>query len=214
MPFFYYSKYCLLTKNRNLRDQARNNMDKKRPFFFVLIFLLLSGYAYGQHSLSLSTHSKKAKKYYEKAEYYLQKRDFQAAILHLNKAIHQDTNFVEAFLLLGELYENTEQDSLALHHYEKAMQADSNFYNPIYYYAGELAFERGEYLRAKKHLIKYLQGKALQNKNKAEKQLANCNFAIEAIKHPVNFHPINLGSNINTDRPEYFPRLHGRNDLY
>ncbi len=182
-------------------------MKRTKYLYLVLVFLLMSVTSYGQHTISLSTHSKKAKKHYEKAEYYLQKRNFQSAILSLQNAIEQDHEFVEAFLLLGELYENTSQDSLALNSYEMAMKADSNFYNPIYYYAGELAFERGEYQRAKNHFKKYLQATALQNKEKAEKQLANCTFAIQAMQHPVNFKPINMGSNINTDRPEYFPAI-------
>ena len=189
-------------------------MKRTKFLYFVLIFILLGGNSFGQHTISLSTSSRKAKKHYEKAEYYLQKRNHQSAILSLQNAIKLDNEFVEALLLLGELYENTDQDSLALTSYEKVMKVDSNFYNPIYYYAGELAFKRGEYLRAKNHFKKYLQANSLQNKEKAEKQLANCTFAIEALKHPVNFEPMNMGSTINTDRPEYFPAITADNSTF
>ena len=37
--------------------------------------------------------------------------------------------------------------------------------------------------------------------------IENCEFAIEAIKNPVDFNPINLGSSINSELPEYFPSI-------
>ncbi|MCB0410311.1 MAG: PD40 domain-containing protein, partial [Flavobacteriales bacterium] len=41
----------------------------------------------------------------------------------------------------------------------------------------------------------------------AEKGLKDCEFAIEALKHPVPFNPVNLGAGVNTELPEYFPAL-------
>jgi outer membrane protein OmpA-like peptidoglycan-associated protein/Tol biopolymer transport system component len=40
-----------------------------------------------------------------------------------------------------------------------------------------------------------------------DKMIENCEFAIEAIKNPVDFNPINLGSSINSELPEYFPSI-------
>ena len=43
--------------------------------------------------------------------------------------------------------------------------------------------------------------------DKINRMIQNCEFAINAIKSPVNFEPINLGSSINTELPEYFPSV-------
>jgi outer membrane protein OmpA-like peptidoglycan-associated protein/Tol biopolymer transport system component len=37
--------------------------------------------------------------------------------------------------------------------------------------------------------------------------IVNSQFAIETIKNPTDFNPINLGSSINTELPEYFPSI-------
>jgi outer membrane protein OmpA-like peptidoglycan-associated protein len=163
----------------------------------------------GQTIVSLSTQNRKAKKYYQKAEYYIQRRELDGAILSLQNALRADSLFCEAQLLLGELYENTEQDSLALTHYEKLMQIDSSFYHPVYYFAGELAFAQEEYEKAKHYYQKYLQKNqsGLRNAKNAKRQLRHCQFAIEAIKHPVHFHPVNMGDSINSPEDEYFPTL-------
>jgi outer membrane protein OmpA-like peptidoglycan-associated protein len=42
-------------------------------------------------------------------------------------------------------------------------------------------------------------------RDRAELGIANCLFAAEAIKNPVPFDPKNLGPNVNTADPEYYP---------
>ena len=44
-------------------------------------------------------------------------------------------------------------------------------------------------------------------KSLVEKGLIDCNFAIEALKHPVPFNPINMGEAINSPLSEYFPSI-------
>ena len=42
---------------------------------------------------------------------------------------------------------------------------------------------------------------------KAYEIQGNCEFALDALKHPKNFNPINIGPGINTADPEYFPTI-------
>ena len=57
------------------------------------------------------------------------------------------------------------------------------------------------------HYKAYLRYESTHGKNqiKAEKHLANCLFALEAIQNPVPFQPVNLGPNVNSNLNEYFP---------
>ena len=43
--------------------------------------------------------------------------------------------------------------------------------------------------------------------DKINRMIQNCEFAINAMKSPVNFDPVNLGNSINTELPEYFPSV-------
>ncbi len=164
---------------------------------------------FSQTLVRLSTSNRKAKKYYQKAEYYLQKRDTDGALQSLQNALSADSNFIEAHLLIGEVYENTHRDTLALRHYEKMMAIDSSFYPYNYYYAGNLAFAMAKYRKALKYFNIYLKvkGKRLKNQKDALKKIANCKFAIQALAHPVDFVPVNMGANINSPLDEYFPTI-------
>ncbi len=177
---------------------------------FLILYLLLTGAAlFSQGLVKLSTTNRKAKKYYQKAEYYLQKRDTDGALKSLQEALSLDSNFLEAHLLIGEVYENTHRDTLALFHYEKMMAIDSSFYPFNYYYAGNLAFSMAKYRKALKYFNIYLKtkGKRLKNQQDAIKKIADCEFAIQALAHPVNFVPVNMGPNINSVYDEYFPTI-------
>ena len=56
--------------------------------------------------------------------------------------------------------------------------------------------------------LKYKQSPlADKDMDKINRMIQNCEFAINAMKSPVNFDPVNLGSSINTELPEYFPSV-------
>ena len=60
-----------------------------------------------------------------------------------------------------------------------------------------------------KNALKYKQSPLADKRymDKINRMIQNCEFAINAMKSPVNFEPINLGSSINTELPEYFPSV-------
>jgi flagellar motor protein MotB len=127
----------------------------------------------------------------------------------LKEAIDADTLFFEAYILLGELYEQTKADTNAIEAYRRAVQLAPDKYPAAFFYLASLEFSNGMYEPALEHYENYLSYKGTQEKNRkiAEKNILNSRFAIEALKNPVPFAPVNLGSNINTEANEYFPSL-------
>ena len=100
---------------------------------------------------------------------------------------------------------------ISVHLYKKALDIrpviSSSGYE--YYDLAVLEWSDGRYQDALTHAQKYL---TFKNKNEdyvrdLEWLIVNCEFAIEAIKNPVDFDPINLGSSINSELPEYFPSI-------
>ncbi len=175
----------------------------------LVICLVLSFTGFSQEYYELSTKSKKAKKYYENGEYLLKKENIKEAKVSFLSAIEEDPEFYEAHMLMGEIYEHEENDSAAVVAYRKAIEIDQDRYPPTYFILADLEYKNGWYDSALVHFKKYLRYEGTYGKNqiKAEKYLANCEFAIEAIKNPVPFQPVNLGYNINSELNEYFPCL-------
>ena len=64
---------------------------------------------------------------------------------------------------------------------------------------------------SKRVRLQELQDKELKKKNEqvnlANQKIQSSYFAIESMKNPSNFKPINLGPAINTEAPEYFPTI-------
>ena len=155
----------------------------------------------------LSTTSKKAKKFYEAATDAFQKYDYADVFSKLEKAIKEDPNFYEAYLLMGEMYAERNKAQDAINAYLKAIKINPNCFPPVYYNLGSFEFQLGKYRDANEHLKKYLTTDKIPEglKEKAEFKIKCCDFAINAMKNPVVFKPINLGSEINTKEREYYP---------
>lgn len=172
----------------------------------VLLILLLPLSVVGQ---DLSTKSKKAKKAFELAERAFRLYNYQQAEVQFREALKADPEFFEAWVMLGDLFRETEQDSSALHAYQQAIEIDSSRYPRLFYSTGMIYYGNGFYTGAKDHFERYLRsGSAREGTTKKiEHYLVNCRFAEEAVKNPVPFSPVNLGITINTELNEYFPCL-------
>ncbi len=149
--------------------------------------------------------SAKATKFYKKAKSFYISRDYSNAEKFLNKAIRSDTNFVEAWLLLGDIYYDTKRTEQSILSYEKAIRIDPDFFPDILYIAGKLEFSTAKYSMALKNFKKYLsyENLKIQQKQNAADMLVRAEFAVNAVENPVPFNPVNLGDSINTADDEY-----------
>lgn len=156
-----------------------------------------------------SSNNKSAIKNYERANSYLELNNFSEAKVELNEAIKEDEKFLEAYLLLADVYRVTYDYKNAITNYRKSYQINPDFAAERYFYLATCELKTGNYKEAITSFNLYLSkgNPKEERKNIAKKYLTDCNFALEAIKHPVAFKPINLGPNINTAEQEYMASL-------
>jgi outer membrane protein OmpA-like peptidoglycan-associated protein/Tol biopolymer transport system component len=136
---------------------------------------------------------------------------YTKAIELLTKAIDKEPNFWEAYVAKAEMAQLSNDFKLAILSLEKALEVAPK-HSPgseTEFMLGFLQFNDGKYNECKKNLEIFVANKRSNPKDipTAQRLIASSNFAIEALKRPNNFKPINLGPAINTSDPEYFPTI-------
>ncbi len=187
----------MMLPDPNLRGQPGSWL------WVLLAWMLMASPVAGQQAQT--TSSKKAKKAFYQAERHFQSADFARAIEYARRAVNFDDQFTEGYLLLGELYSEQNEFLKSAQFYRKASELDSVRYPGARLLAAEIELKEGLYAEAKADLERYLalEGISPVNRVRAEKLIARCNFAIQSIQSPVPFHPVNLGSGINSSFDEY-----------
>ncbi len=178
-----------------------------RIFIFITSFLLASLIAHSQYTYS--TKNKKAISAYEEALQSFNRKDYFTAVQLMKKAIKYDDEFTEAHIVLAEIYIENGDTRNAIASYENVLKIDPDFFPGLYFSLAQLQMRENDFETAKKYLEKYLTYTNLKpiSISQAKRKLESCNFAIEAIKNPVPFNPVNIGENINTQYDEYWPSL-------
>ncbi len=174
----------------------------------VLYLLLLFNACFAvAQQRQYSTTNSNAIKYYARAGESLDSRQYSEALNLLKEAIEADPNFVEAHAQLGDLYRLQQQYGQARSEYVKVTELKPDFSRSIYLKLGEIEISSGQYTSAKQHLEKYITYPNITAKDNyyARKLLADCDFSLNALQHPVAFKPVNLGAEINTANDEYLP---------
>ncbi len=178
-------------------------------FFIVAKFLLFFCQVSVAQNSVMTTSDKKAVKLFEEAKTQYQKYELTNAVISLKTALERDPNFVEAHTLMGYVYIDLKDKSKALSAFESAMKINPRFSSNTVFFVGQLYLEKGSYEEASMALNQFLKFPVADSKLRAEAQdkLEGINFAIEAVKNPVPFNPINLGPGVNSELPEYFPSI-------
>jgi len=152
---------------------------------------------------------KKAVKAYQAAEAAFMKRDYAKAHQHLLKAVVEDPNYAEAWLLEGEIGMETKDYDLAMLGYESALASDSMLFPPAAITLSRIYDKRGSYKR-EIALLRWYQSKRFGNAaNDATvaEMLELATFRDQATSHPVAFEPEILGTTVNTGNDEYVNML-------
>ena len=174
-------------------------------FIFVIHFFT----ANTSYSQGLHTSSGRASKLYHEGQSAFNFFDFRNAEEAFKKAVSIDSMFYEAYLMLGELTAKERRFIESSAYYKKAISIDSLFFKPIFFNAANSEMMSGDYINALIHYKVYLNQAGMLEKNRkiAEKNIKDCEFAITAIKNPVLFNPVSVGSSINTKDDEYWPSI-------
>ncbi len=170
-------------------------------------FLFLSVALFAQSPIKYVSPSKKATKLYESGKLYYESSNDDLAIADLEKALKEDPKYIDVYLLLGYIYSDKGRNEDALTAFNKVIELDPINYQVINFTIGRLNMFLGKYDEAKKaygYYLKYPRANP-ENISIAKRDIASCDFAINAIKNPVPFNPKNLGEGVNSSLDEYFP---------
>ena len=178
-----------------------------RAILIITLLIAFNSVAFGQKKYY--SKSKKAVKHFESALSKYTLKYFTQAKQDLSKAIAADKNFLDAYILLGEIANEENQKEKAIDYYQQAISIDKDYNSLMYLRKADLEKEAGKYQEAKTDYQAFLSyGKLLKEyKVYVEKKIEQCDYAVELKKHPVKFEPENLGSAINTALSEYWPSL-------
>jgi flagellar motor protein MotB len=174
--------------------------------FILIIFSFVSEPVFSQ---GLHTSSEKALKSYKDGISAYDYLNLVEAESCFKKAISIDKKFYEAYIMLGELMEKQSRFSEASSNYESAVKIDSLFFRPVFFNLANAEMMSGDYFHALVHFNVYQVQEGMSPKNKvaAGKSIKNCEFALVAMKKPVQFNPVSVGPGINTNDDEYWPSI-------
>ncbi len=181
----------------------QNLMKRISSLLFLITLCALTAFA------QYSTDSKRAISRYETAVQNYRLLNYQSAIADLRQAVEIDQGFVEAHLLLAQVYTDAGLIEESIKSYEQAISIDPLFFpNALYFLAGN-EFSIARYKSAKTHLEQFFSIGSISEvyEKKAQNLLAYCELSIWSTENPVPFEPVNLGPNVNSEYDEYWPSL-------
>ncbi len=176
---------------------------------YLLITVFLAINILNLSAQELHTRSNKALQAYLKGKEAYDFVNYPEAEKYLVSASSKDENFIEAFLLLGELYKDLKEYDKSIKAYERVIDIDSLFFVPALFSLAEVCFFSGKYENAQYYFNSFLMNgaRSVSLIKRTGKYLDDCGFAINAIKNPVAFEAISLGDSINTEFDEYWPAI-------
>lgn len=175
----------------------------------LTLFLIILSLTIFAQKESYTSNSNKAIKHFELAKKYYNARNDIQAMEELNNAIIIDKLFVEPYLLMANIFFEQGDFKSELICYVKAIEAKPDYSPNVYLFAGECELKTAKYKEAKEHFEGCLAFKDLpkEMREMVTDKFKRAEFAMNAMKHPVPFNPINLGENINSTYDEYWPSL-------
>jgi len=153
-----------------------------------------------------TTTDKGAIKRYESGNSCMGLRNWACAESEFTKAAEADPRFIEPRIMLADIAERNGKHEVAMTRYREVMAIDPEFFPVARLHLADLEFLSGQYAEAQRNYEAYLkQEQEPQRKARARLGVRNCEFAARAIQQPVPFEPKNLGPNVNSADPEYYP---------
>lgn len=175
----------------------------------ITALVLLLALAISATAQPYSSSSRKAVKLYQEARQNYRLHYFPKSEELLQKAIDKDEQFVEAYLLLAEVYHKMQKTEKEFETYQKAISVNRDFFPKAMLFAAQSGFSIGKYKESLDYLEKFLSFEKISEKDKkvAQHWLRKARFAVWAVENPVPFEPQNIGENVNSQFDEYWPSL-------
>ncbi len=137
------------------------------------------------------------------AKIYIKLKDFSTALQYAKKAEGVYSNFWELNYLFAVIYYNLNMHTHAVLPIEKALKLNQK--EPLVYeWAGNIYLKLGEFLKAKKYFLKYIE--SIDNAStESYTKLADACLKLENYKDAINYYEIALKLN-----PENLPAKKGK----
>ncbi len=173
----------------------------------LLIILIFSAVQLSAQQYTSSDN--RAIKFFEEAVGYLNQREIPAGLQTIEKALDRDPQFVEAWLVKADLLIEARQPDDAIEALKKSVEVNPDFFPNKYFTLGQLYMSREKYEEAHEQFTTLLTYGQVPSEllTHASRQIESSEFAMEAVKNPVDFNPINLGPGVNSDMAEYYPSI-------
>nr|NQU91590.1 tetratricopeptide repeat protein [Bacteroidota bacterium] len=132
----------------------------------IVYFCILSLLPPSLFSQELSTHSKRAEKYYNSGRAAFNQLNYTGAEKDLLKSISIDTEFLEAYMLLGDVYREQGKSEQALSTYSRVIEIDADKYPEAGYFSGLVYWDIANYPMSMDLFRKFIQCKGISKKRK------------------------------------------------
>lgn len=183
-------------------------MFNMKRIIYYIITILLAGNCWSATAQQLSTKNKKALKAWQQAYEGFRNRDYNTTLLALEKAIKHDKKFIEAYYLKADILAEQDKNEEVILTLNQAKKIEKKPSTTTFYMLAKAKRNLGQYADASKLLQQYkLLVTTKKQKVAADFLIKTCEFGQQQISNPVEFHPINLGSAINSANDEYWPSL-------
>ncbi|OFX59578.1 MAG: hypothetical protein A2046_04165 [Bacteroidetes bacterium GWA2_30_7] len=135
--------------------------------------------------------------------------NLHGASLALISAIEADSLYAKPYQLLAKIYYELEELGKMRQVYKDLLRVYPEDYPDSYYYIATIDFKTKSYDSAVFYYNKVIASTKAEEKLKkySAQLLKKVEFIVNAIKNPVPFNPVNLGSKINSELDEYLPSL-------
>ncbi|WP_075602613.1 OmpA family protein [Saccharicrinis aurantiacus] len=176
----------------------------------IRLFLFISSLVCIQllNAQSLTTKNKKAASLFQKATSFYSSDKYNLTIQALDQALNKDENFIEAYLLLADVYHQQEDFDSEKSSLLKAIEIDSTFFITSYFNIGVASFHINEFDEAKVWFEKYQsKTRSKLSKQKADRWIEKTAFVKEIMNKPKVIEPQNLGLEVNSHYDEYWPSI-------
>ena len=156
-----------------------------------------------------TTSNSKAIKQYEKGREALFQSRGAEAVRHFEQALQTDSTFAEPAIMLAEWYVDAKDEARAATYYRTLLRHHPDFFVRAWVALGNIELRRGNNAEAEQLFASFLErrGTSPADRAEAEHGRACAKFRADAVAHPVDFRPENLGPNVNTAAGEYLPAL-------
>lgn len=153
----------------------------------IVVCLLITGIAFGQHY-----DPREAREHFKNQNYI-------AAIPIYQKVIKQDPEDIDLYIEISQCYMRINDDrTQAIAYLERAQSLDAKNTDVQHHLA-----------QAYMYALRYDDAlgilTSLPSTEDREKMITDCNFAVEAMKSPVDVTFTNAGESINSEYPDYYP---------